>query len=281
MTAEPVEARPPARPPRRGFGRYGPRIIALGYLAVLLVAPVCFVFYKTFENGLQPVIDAVTNPEAMHALWLSLIMLAIAVPLNTIFGVIAALVIVRTKLPGRGILNVLIDIPFAVSPVVVGLSLVLIYGRNGALGDWIVDSGFQVIFSPVGMALATVFISLPFVVREVIPVLREIGDEPEQASETLGASRWQTFWRITLPGIRWGVAYGVVLTTARALGEYGAVAVVSGKLVGETETLPLHVEQRFGQFDLTSAYTASFVLAAIALTVLLLMQFLKPKSEAM
>jgi len=262
------------------IARYGPRAIALGYLAVLLVLPVGFVFYRTFENGLAPVWDALTNPEAVHALYLTLIMVAIAVPANTIFGVIAALVIVRSKARGRSVLNVLVDIPFAVSPVIVGLSLVLIYGRTGWLGETLGDQGIRVIFTPVGMALATIFVSLPFVVREVVPVLREVGDDQERAAETLGASPWQTFWRVTLPAIRWGVAYGVVLTTARALGEYGAVSVVSGKLVGETETLPLHVEQRFAQFDLTSAYTSAFVLAGIALIVLLIMQMLKPKSEA-
>jgi sulfate/thiosulfate transport system permease protein len=180
-------------------------------------------------------------------------------------------------MPGRGFINAIIDLPFAISPVIVGLALFLLYGRQGWFGSWFLDQGIQIIFSTPGMILATVFVSLPFVVREVIPVLREIGTTQEEAASTLGASPWQTFWRVTLPAIRWGVAYGVVLTTARALGEFGAVSVVSGKILGETDTLPLYVEQRFQAFDLTGAYAASAVLAAIALATLLLMTKLKPR----
>jgi sulfate/thiosulfate transport system permease protein len=163
--------------------------------------------------------------------------------------------------------------------VVVGLALILVYGQEGWFGGWLADHGIQVIFSPLGMVLATIFVCLPFVVREVMPVLREIGTEQEQAASTLGASPWQTFWRITLPAIRWGVAYGVVLTTARALGEFGAVAVVSGQLVGQTQTLTLHVEQSFTNFDLPGAYAAAFVLAVLALGTLLAMNLFKPKEE--
>jgi len=178
---------------------------------------------------------------------------------------------------GKALLNAVIDLPFAVSPVVVGLSLFLLYGRKGWFGSWLLDHGVQILFSVPGMILATVFVSLPFVVREVVPVLREIGTNQEEAASTLGASPWQTFWRITLPAIRWGVAYGVVLTTARALGEFGAVSVVSGKIIGETDTLPLYVEQRFQAFDLTGAYAASALLAVIALATLLVMTKLKPR----
>jgi sulfate transport system permease protein len=173
--------------------------------------------------------------------------------------------------------NSLIDLPFAISPVVVGLALILVYGRKGWFGQWLIDNGIQVIFSFPGMVLATIFVSLPFVVREVIPVLREVGTDQEQAAATLGATGWQTFWRITLPAIRWGVAYGVVLTTARALGEFGAISVVSGKLAGKTETLTLQVEDRFQAYDLTGAYAASLVLALMALATLLIINFVKPK----
>ena len=259
--------------------KYGLRFAALGYLAILLVAPVGFVFYRTFEHGIAAAWHSVTTPEAQHAFWLTLELVAIAVPLNTAFGVLAALVIVRGKMPGRGFVNAIIDLPFAISPVVVGLSLVLVYGRKGWFGQWLIDHGVQVIFSFPGMVLATIFVSLPFVVRGVMPVLREVGTDQEQAAATLGASGWQTFWRITLPSIRWGVAYGVVLTTARALGEFGAVSVVSGHIRGQTESLTLHVEDRFQSFDLTGAYAASVVLALLALLTLLSMNLLKRRGD--
>lgn len=266
----------------RGGGsapRLGLRFAALGYLAILLMAPVGFIFYKTFEHGIGAAWDSITTPEAQHAFWLTLELVAIAVPLNTIFGVVMALGIARSKWRGRGFVNSLIDLPFAISPVVVGLALILVYGRKGWFGQWLIDNGIQVIFSFPGMLLATIFVSLPFVVREVIPVLREVGTDQEQAAATLGATGWQTFWRITLPAIRWGVAYGVVLTTARALGEFGAVSVVSGHIRGQTETLTLQVEDRFQSFDLTGAYTASVVLALLALITLLSMNLLKRRGD--
>ena len=245
------------------------RTIALGYLGLLLAAPVGLVFYRTFEHGFAPAWHAVTTPEATHAFWLTILMVAVAVPANTIFGVICAIALVRHRFPGRSILNAVIDLPFAVSPVIIGLALILVYGQAGWFGGWLADHGIQVIFSIPGMILATTFVSLPFVVREVGPVLREIGTEQEQAAQTLGASGWQTFWRVTLPSIRWGLTYGVVLATARALGEFGAVSVVSGKIQGQTETLTLYVEQRFQNFDLAGAYAASVVLALLALVTLL------------
>jgi sulfate/thiosulfate transport system permease protein len=192
------------------------------------------------------------------------------VPLNTALGILTALVLVRGRFRGKALLEALVDLPFAVSPVVVGLALVLLYGRGG----WIALP-FQVIFSVPGMVLATVFVSLPFVAREVAPVLREIGDEQEEASATLGASSWQTFWRVTLPAIRWGVAYGVVLTTARALGEFGAVSVVSGRIAGRTETMTLHVEERFQAIEVQDAYASSVVLALLAVATLLAMTLLR------
>jgi sulfate transport system permease protein len=254
--------------------RLGLRTIALGYLGALLVLPVGLVFYRTFEHGLAPAWDAVTTPEAQHAFWLTLVMVAIAVPANTIFGVGMALVIARGRVRGKSFLSALIDLPFAVSPVVIGLALILVYGRDGWFGGWLTEHGIRVIFSTPGMVMATIFVSLPFVVREVVPVLREIGTEQEEASRTLGASNWQTFWRVTLPAIRWGVAYGVILTTARALGEFGAVSVVSGKLAGQTQTATLLVEDRFQAFDLTGAYAASVVLALLAIAVILSMTLL-------
>ena len=268
--------------PKRGRARRrlnAPRVIGLTYLGMLLAAPVAMIMYRTFEDGLQPVIDSLTTAEAQHALWLTFLMVIIAVPLNTIFGVIMALLLVRERWPGKWFMNAVIDLPFAVSPVVVGLALILAYGNNSSIGGWLVDHGIEVIFTPVGMVLATIFVSLPFVVREVIPVLKEIGTEQEEASETLGANSWQTFWKVTLPAIRWGVAYGVVLTTARALGEFGAVSVVSGKLSGQTETLTLRVDERFEHFDMIGAYSASMVLAVMALATLLAMNIFKKEDS--
>jgi sulfate transport system permease protein len=260
-------------------GRLGLRTVALGYLALLVLVPVGVVLYRTLEPGLDAVWASITTPAAVHAFWLTLEIALIAVPLNTAFGIVAALVLVRSNVRGKRLLEALIDLPFAVSPVVVGLALVLLYGRTGWLGPSLTDHGIQVIFSVPGMVLATIFVTLPFVVREVAPVLREIGDDQEQAAATLGASRAQTFWRITLPAIRWGVAYGVVLSTARAIGEFGAVSIVSGKISGETETLPLLVEKRFNNFDLAGAYAASALLAVIALGTLVAMTLVQRRGD--
>jgi sulfate/thiosulfate transport system permease protein len=258
--------------------RLGLRFAALGYLAALLAFPVGLVFWRTFENGLEPVWNAATNPEALHALWLTVLIALIAVPANTIFGVVCALVIVRGRFHGKTLLNALVDLPFALSPVVIGLALYLVYARTGWFGGWLVDHGINVIFALPGMILATIFVSLPFVVRETVPVLREIGTEQEEAAWTLGASPLTAFFRVTLPAIRWGVTYGIVLTTARAIGEFGAVSIVSGSIAGRTETLTLHVQQRFQGFDLTGAYTASVELALLALITLLFMTLLRKES---
>jgi sulfate transport system permease protein len=258
--------------------KYALRIIALGYLALLVGIPVVLVFVNAFQDGIGPAWDAVTTPEAQHAFYLTFVMVAVTVPLNTIFGVLAALAIVRQRFRGRALLNAAIDLPFAVSPVVVGLALLLVYGsRDGWIGDWLAENGIRIIFSVPGMILATMFVSLPFVVRETIPVLREIGTEQEQAAATLGAGPLQTFFRVTLPAIRWGVAYGVVLTTARALGEFGAVSVVSGQISGETETATLFVANSYQRFDEVGAYAASVVLALLAMATLLAMNVIKPK----
>jgi len=255
--------------------RLGLRFAALGYLAALLVFPVGLVFWRTFENGIGPVMDAATTPEALHALWLTVIIALIVVPANTIFGIVCALVIVRDNFRWKGVLNTVVDLPFALSPVVIGLSLYLVYARTGWFGGWLIDHGISVIFALPGMILATIFVSLPFVVRETVPVLRELGIEQEEAAWTLGASPLSTFFRVTLPAIRWGVTYGIVLTTARAIGEFGAVSIVSGSIAGRTETLTLHVQERFNSFDLTGAYTASVELALLALITLFLMTILR------
>jgi sulfate/thiosulfate transport system permease protein len=256
------------------------RFIALGYLAAVLLVPVGAVIWRAFGDGIAPVWQAVTTPDALHAFWLTTLIAAIAVPLNTVFGVACAVVLVRQRFPGKRLLDAVIDLPFAISPVVIGLALVLVYGQAGWLGSWLAERGIQVIFSLPGMVIATVFVSLPYVVREVTPVLREVGTEQEEAAWTLGAGSLRSFLLVTLPSIRWGVAYGVVLTTARALGEFGAVSIVSGRLAGQTETLTLYVENRFEGFDLVGAYSAALVLAALALLILLAMTRLNRKESS-
>jgi sulfate transport system permease protein len=260
---------------------YGLRVVALGYLLIVLLGPLSMVFWRTFENGFGAAWTALTQPETLHAFKLTLLVTAIAVPLNTVFGVVCALAIVRRRFPGKGLVNAFVDLPLALSPVVVGLSLFLLYGQDGWFGERLEAHGIDVLFALPAIVLATVFVSLPFVAREVVPTLREIGYEQEQAARTLGASPQQTFWRITLPAIRWAVVYGVVLTTARCLGEYGAVAVVSGRVQGETETATLRVEERYQSFDVAGAYAISLVLAATAVLVLVAMTLIKPREEAL
>jgi len=255
------------------------RVLALGWLLIILLAPVALIFYRTFEHGVGAVFDAITTPAAVSAFWLTIEVTAIAVVANTVFGVIMALTLARGRFRGKWLLDTVIDLPFAISPVVVGLSLILVYGTNGWFGKQLADAGIQVIFSVPGIVLATVFVTVPFVVREVTPVLREVGDDQEQAATTLGANAWQTFWRITLPAIRWGIAYGVVLSTARAIGEFGAISVVSGNISGKTETLTLLVQKRFNNFDVSGAYAASALLAAIALLTLLVMTTFNRRRE--
>jgi sulfate transport system permease protein len=260
--------------------RWGLRFLGLGYIFILLMLPLVAIFYKTFEHGLAPPIDAITSPDGLHALKLTLIMVAIAVPINTVFGIGCALLLVRHKWKGNGAIDAVINLPFAISPIVIGLSLFLLYGTDGWFGPALAEAGFEVLFSVPGMVLASIFVSLPFVVRETVPVLQEIGTDQEQAASTLGANAWQTFWRITLPAIRWGVAYGVVLTTARVLGEFGAVSVVSGNISGETQTLPLFVEKNYENFNLPGAFGAAVLLALLALVVLMAMNLLKRKEAA-
>jgi sulfate transport system permease protein len=260
--------------------RWGLRVLGLGYVLLLLLLPLGLIFYKTFEHGLAPPLDAITSPDGLNALKLTLLMVAIAVPLNTVFGIGCALLLVRHRSRSNPLIDAAINLPFAISPVVIGLSLFLLYGTTGWLEPALAEAGIKVLFSLPGMVLASIFVSLPFVVRETVPVLQEIGTEQEQAASTLGANAWQTFWRVTLPAIRWGVAYGVVLTTARVLGEFGAVTIVSGSIAGETETLPLFVSKEFERFNDPGAYGASVLLALIALMTLLAMNLLKRKEDA-
>jgi sulfate transport system permease protein len=255
-------------------------LVALFYLAAILVAPLGLVFYRTFAHDAGSAWRALRDPDTVHAFQVTLTALAIAVPLNTLFGIVCGLVVVRGRFRGKGLVNAFVDLPLALSPVVVGVALFLLYGRTGWFGSWLQEHGVQVLFSLPAIVMATIFVSVPFVAREVIPTLREIGDEQEQAARTLGASAWQTFSRITLPSIRWAVIYGVVLTAARCLGEYGAVAVVSGSIQGKTETATLRIQEEYDNLNYAGAYGISLALAAIAVLVLVAMTLIRPREAA-
>jgi sulfate transport system permease protein len=253
------------------------RTLALGYLFALLAVPIGLILWRTFGDGLGAFIDSVRTPAAISALNLSLLIVAIVVPLNVVFGVATALALVRGRFPGRGLLQAVVDLPFAVSPIVVGVSLILLWGVDGWFGG-LDQLGIRVIFGLPGMVLATIFVTLPFVVREVEPVLHEIGTDQEQAAATLGASSWQTLWRITIPAIRWGLTYGVVLTIARSLGEFGAVIMVSSGFPGVSQTLTLLVHSRYiDDHNIYGAYAAATLLMGLAVLTLLLMTVLDRK----
>ncbi len=253
------------------------RGIAVLYLTFLLVIPVALIFYRTFEGGVQPVIDGLTSSATIHAFQITGVVAFYAVLANTLFGVATAIMLVRHDFRGKRVLNALIDLPIAVSPVIVGLALILVYGRTTGVGRTLAGIGINVIFSIPGMVMATIFVCIPLVVRAVAPVLEEIGDEQEQAAATLGAGPVQTFLRITLPSIRGALAYGVVLALARSLGEYGAVAVVSGRLVGRTQTVTLLVQERYLNFDQETAYACALLLVVTAVVALVISRALAPK----
>ena len=263
--------------------RWPLRIAVVVYLTLLVIWPVVIVGVKTFERGLSPVIEALSQPEVLFAFQLTVANAFWAVVINTIFGVGISLLLVRYEFPGRRALSALIDLPLSVSPVVVGLALLLVYsGRTGWFGPTLEGLGLQVIYAQPGMIMATAFVSLPLVIREVVPVLHEIGTEQEQAASSLGASALQTFLRITLPAIRWALLYGVVLSLARSLGEYGAVKVVSGGVALRTQTATLLVEERYSQFgadNTTAAYAAAFVLALLAVVALVVVSSLRPSEH--
>jgi sulfate/thiosulfate transport system permease protein len=259
--------------------RFALRLAALTYLLFVLVLPIGLIFRRTFADGIGPVLDALSSPSAQHAFLVTAQVAVLATIANTVFGVGVAILLVRHTFPGKRVLNALIDLPIAVSPVVVGLALILVYGKYAPLGGWLAKAGITMIFSLPGMVLATIFVALPLVVRAVAPVLEEIGTEQEQAAWTLGAGAWATFRRVTLPAIRWALGYGMVLALARSLGEYGAVAVVSGRLVDQTQTLTLFVEERFQNFDEQAAYAAAFTLAVVAVLALLVVNLLRPKED--
>lgn len=264
----------------RTAGTYARRFVVFGYLFLLVIWPVALVVQKTFEGGLDNLQTALADPVVTDALQLTVIVALWAVAINTVFGVGISLLLVRYDFPGRGALSALIDLPLSVSPVVVGLALLLAYGgNNGTFGPALEDAGLQVAFATPGIVMATAFVSLPLVIREIVPVLQEIGMEQEQAATSLGAGPWQTFWRITLPSIKWALVYGVVLSLARALGEFGAVKIVSGNVAQQTQTATLVVEQKYQDFEQGSAYATSFLLALIAVAALVVVTILRPKDS--
>jgi sulfate transport system permease protein len=252
--------------------------ISLLFLGLFLYIPALNVFVQAFRKGVGPFLENLTEPDFLHAVKLTLLIAAIAVPLNTIFGLCTAWALARKRFPGRTLLLSIIDLPFAISPVVAGLMIVLLYGRQGWFGEWLQDHNVRIIFAFPGMVLATMFVSMPFVAREVIPVLEEEGVDQEEAAHTLGANHWQTFWRVTIPNIRWGLLYGIILTNARSMGEFGAVSVVSGNITGKTQTLPLFVEEAYKQYDTEAAYSAAVLLALLAVVTLVLKEILERKT---
>jgi sulfate/thiosulfate transport system permease protein len=245
------------------------RYTALAYVAVLVIVPVGLILWRTFEPGIGAFVTSISTPAAVSALQLSVLVVAIVVPLNVIFGIPTALVLARNRFRGKSALQAVIDLPFAVSPVVVGVALILLWGSAGALGFVENDLGFKIIFGLPGIVLASIFVTVPFVIREVEPVLHELGTDQEEAASTLGASWWQTFWKITLPSIRWGLTYGIVLTVARTLGEFGAVIMVSSNLPGTSQTLTLLVADRYSRGQEYGAYAIATLLMAVAVFVLI------------
>jgi sulfate/thiosulfate transport system permease protein len=279
ITSSPQAAPPPAPGRTETLVKWSLISFTLLYLGLVIFIPAINVFAQAFGRGIGPFLKTFSDRTFLNALRLTLIMALICVPINTVFGLCAAWLIGRNKrFPGRAFLITLIDLPFSISPVVAGLMIVLLYGRNGWFGPLLERHDIKLIFALPGMVLATAFVSLPFVAREVIPVLEEIGPEQEEAARTLGANDWQTFWRITLPSIRWGLLYGVLLTNARSMGEFGAVAVVSGNIVGKTQTLPLFVEEAYKQYKTESAYAAAVLLACLAAVTMVSKVLLESKT---
>jgi len=264
-----------ARDPRKGLTepllvRWGLTFVALGFLTIFLLVPLAAVFTEAFRRGWDAYASAVSEPDAVAAMKLTLLAAAIAVPANLVFGVCAAWAIGKFQFRGKQVLTTLIDLPFAVSPVISGMVFVLLFGRQGFLGTWLVDHDMRIVFAVPGIVLATIFVSFPFVAREIIPVMEATGSQEEEAARVLGASGLQTFFRVTLPNIKWGLLYGVILCNARAMGEFGAVSVVSGHIRGLTNTLPLHVEILYNEYQFQAAFAVASLLAFLAIVTLVL-----------
>ena len=254
--------------------------VALLFLGLFLFVPLAAVFTEAFRRGVGPYLKSFRDPDALAAIRLTLTVALIAVPLNLVFGIAAAWAIAKFSFPGKSLLTTLIDLPFAVSPVISGLIYVLVFGLQGWLGPWLNDHDLQVIFAVPGIVLATVFVTFPFVARELIPLMQSQGTDEEHAALTLGANGWQTFWRVTLPNIKWGLFYGVILCNARAMGEFGAVSVVSGHVRGLTNTMPLHVEILYNEYNFVAAFAVASLLSLLALVTLALKSFVETRSHA-
>jgi len=249
--------------------------LTLVFLAIFLVLPLVIVFVQAFAQGAGAYLKALTEPDALDSIWLTLITALIVVPLNLIFGILAAWAIAKFDFRGKSLLITLIDLPFSVSPVISGLVFVLMFGLQGWLGPWLKEHDIKIIFAIPGIVLATMFVTFPFVARELIPIMQEQGSQEEEAAIALGASGWQTFWRVTLPNIRWGLLYGVLLCNARAMGEFGAVSVVSGHVRGLTNTMPLHVEILYNEYNFVAAFAVASLLALLAIVTLVLKSLLE------
>jgi sulfate transport system permease protein len=261
-------------------GRWLLMSAVLGWFALLVLVPTAALLRQVVGGGLKPFFQTLAQPDVLRAFGMTMGITALATVVNTVFGIAMAMVLVRHRFWGRTLLDGIVDLPFAVSPIVAGLMLVVLYGPDGWLGRWFEGAGFRVLYAVPGMILATLFVTVPFVVRELVPILRELGEEAEQAAYTLGAGRWRTFWSVTLPSIRWGVVYGVTLTVARSLGEFGAVLVVSGNLIGQTQTATLYVHDGIESFHTEGAYAASLVLAAVSFVLLVGMELIRKRLEA-
>lgn len=268
-----------SRPFRLISGRTFLIAVVVGWFAVLILVPTLALAKKALEGGFQPFWDALVSPDARRSFGLTLGITALATLINTLFGLAFALVLVRQKFWGRALVDGLVDLPFAVSPIIAGLMLVIVYGPNGWVGRSLELVGFRVVYAWPGMVLATLFVTIPFVVREVVPVLREFGVDQEEVARTLGAGRWRTFWLVTLPSIRWGLAYGVTLTVARSLGEFGALLVVSGNILGRTQTATLYIHDTIEGFHPEAAYAASVALAGFSFVLLIGMELLRKRVE--
>ena len=248
------------------MGKYSLRFLALGYLGLILIGPLAMMVLRTTED-LDGAWAAISNPDTIAAFKLTLTVAAIAVAVNTVFGIVCALLIVRGDIPGRGFLNAFVDLPLSLSPVIVGFALVTLYGLNGWFG-WFQRNGYEILFATPSIVLATIFVSVPFVAREVIPLMQSQGTQDEEAALSLGASGWRTFFAVTVPNVMWGLVYGVLLCNARAMGEFGAVSVVSGHIRGETNTMPLHIEILYNEYNFAAAFAVASLLAGLALLTL-------------
>jgi len=253
--------------------------IAILYLSLLLFVPLTAIFVKAFEQGVEVYLAAITESDALSAIRLTLLVAIIVVPLNTIFGVAAAWAVTKFHFKGKQILLSLLELPFAVSPVIAGLVFVLLFSPRGVLGPWLVDSGMKIIFSVPGIIIATIFVTVPFVARELIPVMQAQGTSEEEAAVSLGANGWQMFWRVTLPNIKWGLLYGMILCNARAIGEFGAVSVVSGRIRGMTNTMPLHVEILYNEYQFAASFAVASLMSIMAIITLIIKSMIEWKTN--